>query len=190
MSPSFLFLNRDAKILDLIRKGDEQGLVLLFEDTRSMVVSYVTRNKGSVDDGEEMLQDALVILWERVRRGTFQYEAKLSTFIFGVVRNLWRRRLAKSRRESPGLDDLDPPDEGASALDGLIQAEEADLVRKAMGRIGEQCRKILLMFYWEERSMEDIAGELGFANTDTAKSKKYQCKKSLEKELALLMSNG
>ena len=190
MSPSFLFLNRDAKILDLIRKGDEQGLVMLFEDARPMVVSYVTRNNGSADDGEEMLQDALVILWERVRRGTFQYEAKLSTFIFGVVRNLWLRRLARARRESPGLDDLDPPDEGASALDGMIEAEEADLVRKAMGRIGEQCRKILLMFYWEERSMEEIAGELGFANTDTAKSKKYQCKKSLEKELALLMSNG
>ena len=72
----------------------------------------------------------------------------------------------------------------------MIDEEQTELVRKAMGRIGEQCRRILLLFYWEEKSMEEIAAELGFANTDTAKSKKYQCKKSLQKQLTMLMNNA
>jgi hypothetical protein len=34
--------------------------------------------------------------------------------------------------------------------------------------------------------MEEIADRLGFANADTAKAKKYQCKKALEKALGVL----
>lgn len=190
MGLPLLFANRDAKILDLVRKGDERGLVMLLEDARTMVISYIVRNSGTADDGEEMLQEALVIFWERVRKGAFAYESKLTTFVFGVVKNLWSRRLARSRREPPGLDDLDPPGEGTSPLENMIEDEQADLVHAALKKIGEQCRKILLMFYWEEKSMEEIAEELGFANTDTAKSKKYQCKKNLQQQLSLLMKNG
>ncbi|MGB6649412.1 MAG: sigma-70 family RNA polymerase sigma factor, partial [Bacteroidota bacterium] len=56
--------------------------------------------------------------------------------------------------------------------------------------LGEPCRTLLLLFYWEERSMGEIAVELGFANADTAKSKKYQCKKALEKLLAPYRDDG
>jgi len=50
-----------------------------------------------------------------------------------------------------------------------------------MKQIGNPCHDLLLLYYWEERTMEEIALKLGFANADTVKSKKYQCKKILEK---------
>jgi DNA-directed RNA polymerase specialized sigma subunit len=37
-----------------------------------------------------------------------------------------------------------------------------------------------MLFYFEERNLRDIARVLGFANPEVVKSKKYQCKKSLE----------
>jgi DNA-directed RNA polymerase specialized sigma24 family protein len=37
-----------------------------------------------------------------------------------------------------------------------------------------------MYYYFEEMSMQDIAEKLGFANTDTAKTKKYKCKKKLD----------
>ncbi len=189
MAPSLLFLNRDAKILDLMRKGDEEALVMLYHDTRTMVASYVTRNSGTADDAEDMLQEALVILWERVKGGRFEYAAKLSTFVFATVRNLWSRRLARMRRETALPEENDPPADDALVLDDLIEHEGHELLRQAMTQIGEVCRKLLLLFYWEERPLEEIAVTMGFANADTAKSKKYQCKKSLEKTLKSLMDH-
>ena len=70
-------------------------------------------------------------------------------------------------------------------MDALIETEDVDRVRRAFQQLGEQCRKILLLFYWEERTMEEIASALGFANAETVKSKKYQCKKSLQRLLQL-----
>ena len=54
-------------------------------------------------------------------------------------------------------------------------------VRSALDRLGDPCRTLLILFYWEEASMEEIARQLGLANAATAKSKKYQCKEQLKR---------
>ena len=179
-SPLF-YLDSDARVLELIRKGDEEALVILYKQNRTMVASYVTRNSGTKDDAEDMLQESLIALWEKVKAGKFEYSAKLSTFIYATVRNLWSRKLARRRRELPQASNADdPPDEAASALEDLIEVETTNLVRRAMEKLGEQCRKILLLFYWEDLTMDQIAAQMGLANADTAKAKKYQCKRELE----------
>ena len=184
MSPRLLFLNDDARILDMIRRGEEQALVTLYEANRNMVAAFIARNNGTHDDYEDLLQEALVILWERVRSGRYEHASKISTFIFATVRNIWLRRLAKAKREIPSdLTSDESPDPGQSLLDKMIEEEEAVTVQQALSRIGEQCRKLLTLFYWEEYSTEEIAKQMGFANADTVKSKKYQCKKALEKAL-------
>ena len=181
MKSSLLFLTNDAKILDLIRKGDEEALVLLYESNRRPIVNLVMRNSGAADDAEDVLQESLIVLWERVRAGRFEYNAKLGTFLYATAKNVWSQRLRRKGREIAG--ELDPDsreDSAPSPLENLIASEQAALVSVALGKIGEQCRKLLLLFYWDELPMDEIAVKLGFANADTAKAKKYQCKKALE----------
>lgn len=178
------FLHGDAALLDRIRRGDEEALVTLYRENRAMITGYVLHNQGSADDAEDLLQEAVVILWERVRGGTFEYTAKLSTFLYGTARNLWLRRLARKRKEAPrGGDPDDPPDPDLSPLEVLMEDERTAALASAMERLGDPCRAILLLYYYEELPMEEIARRMGFANADTAKSKKYQCKKALEKLL-------
>lgn len=181
MAPVFP-LNTDAEILDRIRKGDEEALVSLYRSCRTMILSYILKNHGSEDDAEDLLQEALIILWERVRAGTFEQKAKLSTFLYATVKHMWLRRLARYRREIPG--EINPEiheSDNPSPLEELIQSEEVTRMAEAMDKLGEPCRSLLLLYYWEEKSMDEIATILGFANAQTAKSKKYQCKKALEK---------
>ena len=181
MKSSLFFLTSDAKILDLMRSGDEESLVLLYESNRRPVVNLVLRNNGSAEDAEDVLQESLVVLWERIRSGRFEYKAKLSTFIYATAKNLWRQRLRRKGREAAGEPDPDGMEDfSPSPLENLIESEQSLMVSGALGKIGEQCRKLLLLFYWEELPMEEIAGILGFANADTVKAKKYQCKKALE----------
>jgi RNA polymerase sigma factor (sigma-70 family) len=184
MAHSTLFLHEDARILDGIRRGDDEALVTLYRLCDGPVRRYVTANNGTQDDADDMLQEALVILWERVRDGRFEYAARLSTFVVGTVRNLWLRRLARARRESPSHGTIEmTADPGDSPLDAMIDSERTRAVHDALQKIGEPCRAILLLFYWEQATMEEIASRLGFANAETAKARKYQCKKSLQQIL-------
>ena len=184
MASTFHFLHTDARILDLMRRGDEEALVILFDANRRAVTAYVRNNNGTGDDAEDMLEEALIVLWEKVRSGNFRYEAKLGTFILAVVKNLWHRRLARQRRESPDLIEFErTANTDPSPLDELMESDRANQVRNALEKLGDPCRKLLLLFYWDEYSLEEIASAMGFANADTVKSKKYQCKKALEQYL-------
>lgn len=58
--------------------------------------------------------------------------------------------------------------------------ERNKIVAECIEQLGETCKKVLMYYYFEEMSMQDIADKLGFANTDTAKTKKYKCKKKLD----------
>jgi len=179
MSRGFLFFDQDSRTLSQIRDGDRAGLLSLYQQNRRPVVSLVTRNGGSADDAEDILQESVVIVWERVRAGTFEPHARVSTFLFGVARNLWLRRLARRRREGPMDFDLDLlPADGAGAGDEA-EEERSEAVRLAFKRLGEPCRTLLLLYYWERLTMSEISGQLGFANANVAKAKKYQCKEQL-----------
>ena len=190
MATRLLFFDSDAGILERIREGDEDALVELYRKSRRPVIAYVLRNSGNLDDAEDLLQESLVVLWERVRTGRFEQTAKIETFIVATVRNMWLRRLSRARRESPNPHDPeDVPDAAPSVLDIMIDTEEAELVRDALETLGDPCRSLLLFYYWEELPMQEIAEKLGFANAETAKSKKYQCKKALEALLSRVLGS-
>ena len=162
---------------------------MLFNDNRRLVTEFVVRNSGSAEDAEDLLQESVIVLWERVRSGRFEYAARLSTFLLGVAKNRWLRVLASRRREPPLNDELDAPSDDLTADAAMIRSEQTLMVRNAMERIDGICRKLLTLFYWEELSMDEIARRMGFANAETAKSKKYQCKKHLERELKSLLGS-
>ena len=184
MKSSLIFFNTDSRILNLMKEGDEEALVMLYESNRRMVTSFVARNSGTENDAEDLLQEAVIVLWERVRSGKFEYSAKLSTFIFATVQNMWRRRLAKIKRETPTeFDDTTFSQDDPSPLDELIEGERSKKIAAALVKLGDPCKALLVLFYWEEQSMDEIAKQMKFANADTVKSKKYQCKKALEKIL-------
>jgi len=179
MADPLPFASRDAALIDRIGKGEEDALVELYRENRRPVEALVTRSGGRKEDADDVLQEALVALWESVRSGRFRLSARLGTYIYATARNIWLRRRVRMRRETTG-EVADPPDGEASPLELAIGEEEASIVREALEALGEPCRTILLLYYWEEESMETIASRLGMANADTVKSRKYQCKKALE----------
>ena len=182
MRPPLAFLNSDARILEGIRSGDESALEALYAANGRTITALVMRNKGSQDDAADVLQDALVILWERVRAGRYEHPAAIGTFLFATARNLWLRRLARARRESPAdMQGNDIPHDDPSALEALEEEEDLTAVHAALDTLGDPCRALLVLFYWEDAAMEEVARKLGFANAATAKSKKYQCKEQLKR---------
>jgi RNA polymerase sigma factor (sigma-70 family) len=190
MRQPLVLFRSDAHILDQMRRGDEEALVTLHHAHRRAITSYVLKNNGTADDAEDMLQESLIILWERVRSGRFEHSARLGTFLFGIAKNLWKRSLARRRREVPAENDAEIGDDALSVLDVLIGQEETTVVLESLQKVGETCRRLLLLYYWEELSMEEIAARMGFANATTAKSKKYQCKKALERILSEHMKDN
>ncbi len=153
-----------------------------------MVVKYVCGNGGDASDADDMLQEAIVVLWQNVCSGRFQLSSKLGTYLLGVVKNKWRAELRKRSRMTGAEPAADTADSAESSLDTLIHDEQAELVQRAVGLLNPVCRQLLLLFYFEQRSTKDIARIMRFANPDVVKAKKYQCKKRLQTALSKMLA--
>ncbi len=182
MAAEIHFLPTEEKVLEMLQQGDQRGLVHLYKQCRSPVRAYVLRNNGTPDDAEDLLQEAVVVLWERIRDRSYEHSAKMETFVLAVARNIWLRRLHRRKRENPGNGEATAQvaDSELSPLETLMQDEDSSRLASSLKELGEPCRTILLLYYYEECSMDEIARRMGFANAETAKSKKYQCKKRLQ----------
>ena len=171
----------DEQIVDSIQKGDDTALSYLYEKNIRMVIKYIVQNNGNESDAVNILQDALVLLWEKIQKREFSLKSKISTYLYAVVRNKWLQELAFRKKHTDLGQIPENPGHLITSEESVEERELIAIVNTCMQKLNSLCRKILTAFYYEEKSMQEISQMLGLANEDVAKSKKYQCKKELER---------
>ncbi|MDH4070009.1 MAG: sigma-70 family RNA polymerase sigma factor [Ignavibacteria bacterium] len=184
MTESIPVSQEEQNLYNRLRAGDMSALTTLYHENRTPVHSLVTRNSGSRHDSDDILHEALIILWQQIRTGRFELRARMGTFLYATARNLWLRRLSRRRKEpTADLSALEITDGSVSPLEMMVETEDSDAVRRSLDKLPDPCRSLLIAFYWEELPMKEIAEKFGLANAATAKAKKYQCKEQLKKIL-------
>ena len=170
----------DAAFIERIRANDRKVLGEIFLKYEKLVATFVKRHNGSAEDAEDILQESIIVLWRRAIQPEFQLTSKLGTYLLAIAKNIWLAELRK-RKQTTDIEDLNNfSDNNPSSLERLLQDEKTSMIENAMNKLQKICKEILLLFYFDERSMREIATLLDFAGADVAKAKKYQCKKALE----------
>lgn len=165
---------KDEEILRRLKNGDESALQYLYKKHYRMMLRLVTKNSGTEEEARDIFQETLIVLWQKVRSGDFVLTSKLSTFLYSVCQNLWRKELERKRRlSSEEKDDI--------VEQNWEEKERVELVRQCLAQLGETCQKVLTFYYFDRMNMKEIAEQLGFASADVAKSKKYKCMQELER---------
>lgn len=169
-----LFL-RDSEVIDLIKKGDERALDYLYKKNYKMMVNLIVKNNGTEEEAKDIYQDALIVFWQKTTSGELVMTSKISTYLYSICQNLWRKELERKSRYSS-----EEADKGEST-DNVEKDERVRIIHQCLAQLGDSCKKILYYYYFDELSMNDIAEKMGFANADTAKTKKYKCKQEFDK---------
>ncbi len=164
---------KDSEILAKLQDGDESALEYLYQKYYRMMVKMVTSNSGTEYEAKDIYQEALIVFWQKAVSGKLVLTSKISTYLYSICQNLWRKELDRKGRLSSEEKD------GVEMMDHDRQ-ERVRIIRECIELLGETCQKVLSYYYFDGMSMTDIAEKLNFSNTDTAKTKKYKCKKRLD----------
>jgi RNA polymerase sigma factor (sigma-70 family) len=170
---------QDSEIIEKIKRGDESALDYLYKKNYRMMVKMIIKNNGSEEEAKDVYQEALIVLWQKALTEEFILTSKISTFLYSICQNLWRKELERKSR-------LTDEDTEAAEIFDIDKKERIEIINKCITDLGETCRHILTYYYFDKMSMTDIAEKMGFANSDTAKTKKYKCKKELDKKIKSL----
>ena len=118
-----------------------------------------------------------MVIYEKAKHPGFQLTSQFSTFLYGVCRNLWlSHRQKKSSKEVTIPDDAKYLSGELPDLD-FAAMERRKLFDKAFARLGEDCQKLLLLFFQKVR-MEEIARLMGYSSS-YARRRKFMCKEHL-----------
>jgi RNA polymerase sigma factor (sigma-70 family) len=170
----------DQKIIEEIRNGNEEMLVYVYKQNYTPVRNFILRNSGDEEEIDDVLQDGVIALWQNVMKDDFILTARLSTYLLAIVKNLWFKRLKKKHRllriDESGIEREKADSEASKAIEHI----DLSAIHDILAEMDETCKKLLCYFYFDGFNNKVIAEKLGFANTDTVKSKKYQCFKKLE----------
>ena len=156
-----------------IGKGDESALDYLYQKHYRMMINVVMKNNGTEEEAQDIYQEALVAFWQKAAKGKLVLTSKISTYLYSICQNLWRKELERKSR-------LSNEEKDGETFQKFEDRESLQIVLGCIKELGETCQSILTYYYFDGLSMNDIAERMNFANPDTAKTKKYKCKKKLD----------
>ena len=90
----------EQELFARICKGDEQALDFIYRKYYRMMVRLVTSNNGTENEAKDVYQEALVVFWQKANSGNLVLTSKMSTYIYSICLNLWRKELERKKRFS------------------------------------------------------------------------------------------
>lgn len=151
-----------------------------------VVRHFIAKNQGNEEDARDVFQDALVILCERIQDRKFTINKSIADYLIGVCRYRWYAVLRERKTGLYPLMDERERIEEAHVESYLERESRFVAIEHAIASLGENCAKLLKLFYYKKASMSSIAGEMGFSSENSAKTQKFKC---LEQARKLAMKN-
>ena len=163
---SLLFCTTDEQaMLRVQAQDDHRAFAQLVERWEEPIRRLCTRMVGDAHKGEDLKQEAFARLF--AKRKHYQPTARFSTFLWRIALNACYDELRRVKRRAESALELD----GGEALEGLDEIgmdsddphseaagnEEAEMVRRALLKLPEMYRTVLVLRHYEGLKLKKIA---------------------------------
>jgi RNA polymerase sigma-70 factor (ECF subfamily) len=174
----------DDALLAAAAAGDAEAFGTLYARYQHVVYRFALAMAGTTDAAEDVTQDVFLALLDD-GCGFDGSRARFSTYLYGIVRNLCRRRLrrlsrAHTLRLEAGEHELAP---GGRFVDHLADAERAASVRRALTRIPSRYREVIVLCDLHDLSYADAAAVIR-ASVPAVRSRLHRGRHLLRHELS------
>lgn len=175
-------MNNNQKLIEEIKSNNPKALQEFYNNNKTSFLLFFNRYNLSADDALDIYQDAIIALVENAKRGKIDnLQSSLTTYLIGIGKYMVFQKFKKEKR-TISTDDFKNMEYEEEVVEEEISIQVL-LLQTAFDKIGEKCRKVLQLFYYEEKKLDEIQIELGYSNKDVLKSQKSRCLKQL-KDLA------
>jgi RNA polymerase sigma factor (sigma-70 family) len=149
----------------------------LYKHVYPLVYSFIRQRSGSKREADDTFQEAMIVLFENIKSKKFRGEARVNTYLYSTVRNIWYSKLKKMKRVVH-IDDM-LMTEDVDVKTQPDSSEKLALIMGVLDQLGDSCKSILKKYYFEHCSMNDIKDKMGFRSEESAKTQKYKCMQKL-----------
>jgi RNA polymerase sigma-70 factor, ECF subfamily len=159
-------MNSSADLVTRVCAGDAEAFRLVFDRYSRPVISFIFDMVNDRALAEELTQETFVRAFRAIR--TKRRETKLSTWLFGIARNVARESLRARARAASQVDladrsVMDLSDKRPVPVDGVLNKELNDVIRRSLAELDEDKRLVFTLKILHQCSYEEIAEITGFS---------------------------
>lgn len=143
----------------------------LYETAFPRVAAFVSKLKGSFEDAKDIFQDALVIYMEKSADRHFLLQTSPEQYVLGIAKHLWLRKFKRDRSKIS----LDAVESTISLPNDPPPEIESKRILRFLEITGKKCLDLLVSFYYERLTMNEICNSFGYGSVHSATVQKYKC---------------
>src|SRR5215471_21299388 len=172
--------------------GDEDAFHLIFNRYGRPVVSFIHNFVHDRELAEELAQETFVRAYRNL--GGLKDDLRLSTWLFGIARNVVRESARQSRKNDMKVG-LDEPEsmrlesKGVLPEGALLDRELTEAIRKALIALDEDKRTVFSLKIFHEKSYEEISAITGHS-IGKLKTDLHRARLEMRKRIAPYLSMG
>lgn len=170
----------DLSLIKELQCNNKDAYEILYLKYFPVIASYIKQNRGSDEDAQDVFQEAIIVLFEKVKYSDFVLTSSLSTYLFAISKNIWLKHLRNHKFVV-----ADQFEETLHNTELLVSEEvEVDFVEKVdswLNKITKHCQQVLRALFFYNQSIEMLMGIMGWKNRHTADNQKYKCIQQLKK---------
>jgi RNA polymerase sigma-70 factor (ECF subfamily) len=146
----------DACLVRQVLAGHADAYAELVRRWAGRITALCHARVGRADLAEELAQETLVRGYEEL--ASLSEPARFGPWLAGIAANTCRDWLKSRQNSQVHLGDAAEPPAPAAGPDALAeQQDELARLRRAVEALPEECRVVLLLFYYQKASYRDIA---------------------------------
>ncbi len=178
----------DADLISSLMNNSrtEAALRFMYREHFAIVSRYILNNSGNEQDAEDIFQEVMVAFINLVKAGKFRGESSIQTFLFSLNKNIWLNELKRRGRAIVREEKYERLNEHKDlTVDMMMELRQTKAnLMKVIDELDEACKKILLLFYFENKSMKEILATLPYENEQVVRNKKSKFLKKLEEKVS------
>lgn len=173
----------DQTLIALALNGHQSAYTILTRRYERLVYNVALEVTQNLADAEEVAQDTFLKAWRFLH--TWRQESKYSTWLYRVARSCAMDFLRRKKRPVSSLEHVGAAhfaDETPDMLDKLMRQDTLNWIESAMTQLNEQDRLVLGVFYFGEKSLDEICQITGWSLSN-AKSRLCRARRRLKEHL-------
>lgn len=170
----------DTYYIKRILDGDTSCFACLLDKYSHPLFNLIYRIVGNREDAEELTEDVFMKAFQRLE--SFEGRGNFSNWLYKIAYNMSISAVRKAKVEFLAIDDFQLTNVSSDILDDsddtAAQHLQLELLEKALDRLPAEERALVLLFYKEEKSIEEIASISGLSVANV-KVKLHRIRKKL-----------
>jgi RNA polymerase sigma factor (sigma-70 family) len=178
----------DNSLMAQVGSGDVAKMAVLFERHQRALFRYFVSLNRNRELSEDLVQD---VFFRMLRyRASYDPEQSFTGWMYQIARNANVDQAHKRRAEVVGIDEFDdrrpePASEDPGPEDIVAKTQDVALLRRALDRLPQDKKELLVLARFQDLKYEEIAGLLG-CEVGTVKVRVFRAMRALEQSYQAL----